>query len=61
VRELVAKREEAAYELIRSTLKNVGIGVKRGVEMNLEGFEKALEHVFTANGDWPEIREYVRQ
>jgi hypothetical protein len=62
VREAVAKREEeAVYELVRSTLKNVGIGVKRGVEMNLEGFEKALERVFTANGEWPEMREYVKQ
>jgi hypothetical protein len=61
VRELVARREEAVYELVRNTLKNVGIGVKRGVEMNLEGFEKALERVFTASGEWPEMREYVKQ
>jgi hypothetical protein len=62
VRELIAKREEeAVYELVRSTLKNAGIGVKRGVEMNLKGFEKALERVFTASGEWPEMREYVKQ
>ncbi len=62
VREAVAKREEeAVYELVRNTLKNVGIGVRRGVEMNLEGFEKALERVFTANGEWPEMRDYVKQ
>ncbi len=62
VRELVAKREEeAVYELVRNTLKNVGIGVKRGVEMDLQAYEKALERVFTANGEWPEIREYVKQ
>jgi hypothetical protein len=29
--------------------------------MNLEGFEKALERVFTASGEWPEMREYVKQ
>jgi hypothetical protein len=58
----VAKREEeAVYELVRNTLKNAGIGVKRGVEMDLEGYEKALEKVFTANGEWPEMREYVKQ
>jgi hypothetical protein len=62
VREAVAKREEeAVYELVRSTLKSAGIGVRRGVEMNLEGFEKALEKVFTANGEWPELRDYVKQ
>jgi hypothetical protein len=62
VRELVARREEeAVYELVRGVLKNVGIGVKKGVEMDLEGFEKALEKVFTANGEWPEMREYVKQ
>ncbi len=62
VRELVAKREEeAVYEVVRNTPKNVGIGVKRGVEMDLEGFEKALERVFTANGEWPELRDYVKQ
>jgi hypothetical protein len=62
VREAVAKREEeAVYELVRSVMKSAGIGVKKGVEMNLEGFEKALEKVFTANGEWPEMREYVKQ
>ncbi len=62
VREAVARREEeAVYELVRGVLKSAGIGVKKGVEMNLEGFEKALERVFTANGEWPEMREYVRQ
>jgi hypothetical protein len=62
VREAVAKREkEAVYEVVRSTLKNVGIGVKRGVEMDLEGFKKALERVFTANGEWGELRDYVKQ
>jgi hypothetical protein len=62
VRELIAKKEEeAVYELVRNTLRNAGIGVKKGVEMNLEGFEKALERVFTANGEWPEMREYVKQ
>jgi len=62
VREAVAKKEEeATYELVRGVLKNVGIGVRRGVEMNLEGFEKALERVFTANGEWPELRDYVKQ
>jgi len=62
VRELIAKREEAAvYELVRGVLKNVGIGLKKGVEMDLEGFEKALERVFTANGEWLEMREYVKQ
>jgi hypothetical protein len=35
--------------------------VRRGVEMDLEGFEKALEKVFTANGEWPELRDYVKQ
>jgi hypothetical protein len=62
VREAVAKREEeAVYEVVRNTLKNAGIGVKRGVEMDLQGYEEALEKVFTANGEWPEIREYVKQ
>jgi hypothetical protein len=62
VREAVAKKEEGAvYEVVRNTLKNAGIGVKRGVEMNLEGFEKALERVFTANGEWSELRDYVKQ
>jgi len=62
VREAVAKREEeAVYEVVRNTLKNAGIGVKKGVEMDLEGFKKALERVFTANGEWPEMREYVKQ
>jgi hypothetical protein len=62
VREAVAKREEeAVYELVRSTLKSAGIGLKKGVEMDLEGFEKALERVFTANGEWPELRDYVKQ
>jgi hypothetical protein len=61
VRELVAKREEAVYEVVRNTLKSAGIGLKKGVEMNLEGFEKALERVFTANGEWFEMREYVKQ
>jgi hypothetical protein len=62
VRELIAKREEeAVYEVVRNTLKNVGIGVRRGVEMDLEGFKKALERVFTANGEWGELRDYVKQ
>ncbi len=62
VRETVARREEeAVYELVRGVLKNVGIGVRRGVEMDLEGFKKALEKVFTANGEWPELRDYVKQ
>ncbi len=62
VREAVARREEKAVdELVRGVLKNAGIGVKKGVEMNLEGFEKALERVFTANGEWPELRDYVKQ
>ncbi|MFZ8839064.1 MAG: hypothetical protein ACO2PM_09070, partial [Pyrobaculum sp.] len=62
VRELIARREEeAVYELVRNTLKSAGIGVKKGVEMNLEGYEKALERVFTANGEWPELRDYVKQ
>jgi hypothetical protein len=62
VREAVAKREEeAVYELVRNTLKNAGIGVKKGVEMDLKAYEEALEKVFTANGEWPEIREYVKQ
>jgi len=62
VRELIARREEeAVYEVVRNTLKNAGIGVRRGVEMNLEGFEKALERVFTANGEWDELRDYVKQ
>ncbi len=62
VREAVAKREEeAVYEVVRNTLKNAGIGVRRGVEMDLEGFEKALERVFTVNGEWPELRDYVKQ
>jgi hypothetical protein len=62
VREAVARREEeTVYEVVRNTLRNVGIGVRRGVEMDLEGFEKALERVFTANGEWPEMREYVKQ
>jgi hypothetical protein len=62
VRELIAKKEEeATYELIRSTLKNAGIGVKKGVEMDLKTYEEALEKVFTANGEWPELRDYVKQ
>ncbi len=62
VRELVARREEeAVYELVRNTLKNVGIGVRKGVEMDLEGFKRALERVFTANGEWGELRDYVKQ
>jgi len=62
VREAVAKREEeATYELVRNTLKNIGIGVRRGVEMDLKAYEKALERVFTANGEWPELRDYVKQ
>ncbi|MFZ8807847.1 MAG: hypothetical protein ACO2PN_07050, partial [Pyrobaculum sp.] len=62
VREAVARREEeAVYELVQVALKSAGIGMKKGVEMNLEGFEKALERVFTANGEWPELRDYVKQ
>jgi hypothetical protein len=62
VREVVARREEeAVYELVRGAMKNAGIGVKRGVEMDLEGFEKALERVFTANGEWGELRDYVKR
>ncbi len=62
VREAVAKREEeAVYEVVRSTLRDVGIGVKRGVEMDLQAYEEALEKVFTASGEWPEMREYVKQ
>ncbi len=62
VREAVARsEEEAVYEVVRNTLKNVGIGVRRGVEMDLEGFKKALERVFTANGEWGELRDYVKQ
>jgi hypothetical protein len=41
VRELIAKREEeAVYELVRSTLKNVGIGVKKGRGDGLGGLRK---------------------
>jgi len=62
VREAVAKREEeAVYEVVRNTLRNAGIGVRRGVEMDLQGYEKALERVFTANGEWGELRDYVKQ
>jgi hypothetical protein len=62
VRELIAKREEeAVYELVRGVLKSAGIGLKKGVEMDLQGYEKALKRVFTANGEWPEMREYVKQ
>jgi hypothetical protein len=62
VREAVAKREEeATYELVRGVLKSAGIGVRRGVEMDLKAYEKALERVFTANGEWPELRDYVKQ
>ncbi len=62
VREAVARREEeAVYEVVRSTLRDVGIGVKRGVEMDLQAYEEALEKVFTASGEWPEMREYVKQ
>jgi len=62
MRELISKREEeAVYELVRGVLKSTGIGLRRGVEMNLEGFEKALERVFTANGEWSEMRDYVKQ
>jgi len=62
VREAVARREEeAVYELVRGVLKSAGIGVKKGVEMNLQGYEKALERVFTANGEWGELRDYVKQ
>ncbi len=61
VREAVAKREEAVYEVVRSTLRDVGIGVKRGVEMDLQAYEEALEKVFTASGEWLEMREYVKQ
>jgi hypothetical protein len=62
VRELIAKREEeATYELVRGVLKSAGIGLKKGVEMDLQGYEEALERIFTANGEWPEMREYVKQ
>jgi hypothetical protein len=62
VREAVAKREEeAVYEVVRNTLKNVGIGVKKGVEMDLKAYEEALERIFTANGEWSELRDYVKQ
>ncbi|MFZ8807234.1 MAG: hypothetical protein ACO2PN_03905, partial [Pyrobaculum sp.] len=62
VRELIARREEeAVYELVRNTLKSAGIGVKKGVEMDLKTYEEALEKVFTANGEWPELRAYVKQ
>ncbi len=62
VRELIARREEeAVYELVRGVLKSVGIGVKKGVEMDLQAYEEALEKVFTANGEWPELRDYVKQ
>jgi polyhydroxyalkanoate synthesis regulator phasin len=42
-------------------LKSAGIGLKKGVEMDLKAYEEALERVFTANGEWPEMREYVKQ
>jgi hypothetical protein len=62
VREAVAKKEEeATYELVRGVLKSTGIGVKKGVEMDLQAYEEALEKVFTASGEWPEMREYVKQ
>jgi hypothetical protein len=62
VRELIARREEeAVYELVRGVLKNAGIGLKKGVEMDLKTYEEMLEKVFTANGEWPEMREYVKQ
>jgi TRAP-type C4-dicarboxylate transport system substrate-binding protein len=61
VREAVARREEAVYEVVRNTLRNAGIGVRRGVEMDLQGYEEALERVFTASGEWPELRDYVKQ
>jgi hypothetical protein len=62
VRELIAKREEeATYELVRGVLKSTGIGLKKGVEMDLQGYEEALERIFTANGEWPELRDYVKQ
>jgi hypothetical protein len=62
VREIIARREEeAVYELVRGVLKSAGIGVRRGVEMDLKAYEEALERVFTANGEWPELRDYVKQ
>jgi hypothetical protein len=62
VRELITRREEeAVYELVRGVMKNVGIGLKKGVEMDLKAYEEALERVFTANGEWPELRDYVKQ
>ncbi|MFZ8807186.1 MAG: hypothetical protein ACO2PN_03660, partial [Pyrobaculum sp.] len=62
MRELIAKREEeAVYELVRGVMKGAGIGVKKGVEMDLQAYEKALERVFTANGEWGELRDYVKQ
>jgi hypothetical protein len=62
VRELIAKREEeAVYELVRGVLKNFGIGLKKGVELDLKAYEGALERIFTANGEWPELRDYVKQ
>jgi transposase InsO family protein len=60
-RELVARREEAVYELVWGVLKSAGIGVRRGVEMDLQAYEKALERIFTASGEWGELRDYVKQ
>jgi len=62
VREAVARREEeAAGEVLRRALKGIGIVARRDVAADLAALEDALAKVFTANGEWGDLGERVRQ
>jgi hypothetical protein len=62
VRELIAKREdEAAGEVLRRALRGAGIIVKRDAAADLAALEGALAKVFTANGEWEDLGEHVKQ
>ncbi|WP_143615323.1 hypothetical protein [Thermoproteus sp. CP80] len=62
VREIIARREdEAAGEVLRRALRSAGIIVKRDAAADLAALEDALAKVFTANGEWGDLGERVRQ
>ncbi|MDT7870456.1 MAG: hypothetical protein RQ839_09805, partial [Thermoproteus sp.] len=61
VREIIAKREEAAGEVLRRALRGIGIIVKRGAAADLAALEDALAKVFTANGEWGDLGERVER
>jgi flagellar biosynthesis/type III secretory pathway protein FliH len=62
VREAVARREEeAAGEVLRRALRSAGIIVKRDAAADPAALEGALSKVFTANGEWGDLGERVKQ